>query len=73
VPEVSGEFGDVCEVSLLACGLRRRNADHGGDQRFVICEELELPTLKEKPEMANGGECGQQLSVKCRVLQLWWR
>jgi hypothetical protein len=73
VPEVSSEFGDVREVSLLARGLWRRNANHGGDQRFVICEELELPTLKKKPEMTNGGEGGQQLSVEGRVLDLCWR
>ncbi len=41
----------VCLISvvnsemLLARRLRRRDADHGGDERFVVCEELKLPTL----------------------------
>ncbi len=59
-------------MALLAGGLRRRNAGHGGDKRFMICEELELPTLKQETKMADGGEGGQQLSVESRVLDLCW-
>ena len=51
-------------MALLAGGLRRRNAGHGGDKRFMICEELELPTLKQETKMADGGVGGQQLSVE---------
>ncbi len=42
---ICGEIRDVRKVALLVRGLRWRNADHGGDQRLVICEEPELPTL----------------------------
>ena len=60
-------------MALLAGGLRRRNADHGSNKRFVVCEESELPALQEEPEVADGGVGGQQLSVKGRVLDLCWR
>jgi hypothetical protein len=39
----------------------------------VVCEESELPALQEEPEVADGGEGGQQLPVKGRVLDLCWR
>jgi hypothetical protein len=41
-------------MALLAGRLRRRNAGHGGDKRLMICEELELPTLKQETKMADG-------------------
>jgi hypothetical protein len=60
-------------VALLARRLRRRDADHGGDEWLVVCEELKLPTLQQKAKMTNGGVGGQQLSVEGRVLDLCWR
>jgi hypothetical protein len=60
-------------MALLAGGLRRRNAGHGGDKRLMICEELKLPTLEQETKMADGGEGGQQLPVEGRVLDLCWR
>jgi hypothetical protein len=60
-------------VTLLAGRLRRRDADHGGDEWLVVCQESELPTLQEEPEVADGGVGGQQLSVEGRVLDLCWR
>jgi hypothetical protein len=41
-------------MALLAGRLRRRNAGHGGYKRLMICEELELSTLKQKTKMADG-------------------
>ncbi len=57
----------------MARRLRQRNTDHGRDQRLVVCEDLKLPTFQQEPEVTDGGEGGQQLSVEGRVLDLCWR
>jgi hypothetical protein len=44
-------------MALLARRLRRRDASHGGDKRFVVSHEDELPTFKQKPEVFDGEEC----------------
>ena len=67
VPEIRGEFGDVSQVSLLAGGMRRRDTGHGGDEGFVISQQLKLSTLQQKTEVSDGGESGQQLPVKRQV------
>jgi len=54
-------------MPLLAGRMRRRDAGHGGHERFVISPQLELSSLKQKAEVTDGGESGQQLSVECRV------
>jgi hypothetical protein len=41
-------------VALLARGLRRRNAGHGCDERFVVSQKRELPAFKKKPEVPDG-------------------
>jgi hypothetical protein len=33
----------------------------------VVRQDAELPAFKDETEVANGGENGQQLSVKCRI------
>jgi hypothetical protein len=69
-PDVRSEFCYKGEVALLSCRPRRRNAEHGGNQRLVVCEEMKMATFKQKPEVANGGVGGQQLSVKGGIFLL---
>ncbi len=45
VSDVGCELRYIREVALLAWGPGRRHTKHGGDERFVICEEAELATL----------------------------
>ncbi len=70
MPDVCGKLRDVGQVALLARRLRRRDADHGGDEWLVVREELELPTLLQEPEMTDGGIGGKQLPVKCGIFDL---
>jgi hypothetical protein len=57
-------------VALLSRGLGRRDAGHGGDERFVVRHETELPTFKEKPEVPDGEECSKEFSIERRVPDL---
>ena len=52
---------------MLSRGLGRRDAGHGGDERFVVSHENELPTFKQKPEVSDGEECSEELSIKSSV------
>ncbi len=57
----------MCWISLVNSAMYaswlRRPAD-GGGERFVVRIQREPPTLQHKPEMAEGLEAGQQLSVE---------
>ena len=70
VDNITGELGDVGDVALLPGGPRRRGAEQGVHQGFVVSEESELPTFQEKSEMTNGGVSCQKLSVKGGVFGL---
>jgi hypothetical protein len=50
--------------------MRRRNAVHGGDERFVISQERELPAFKKETEVPDGEECSGELPVERGVLDL---
>jgi hypothetical protein len=70
VADVRRELSYERKVTLLTGGPRRRNAEHGGNQWLMVCEETKLPTFKQKPEMTNGGMCSQQLSIEGGVFHL---
>jgi hypothetical protein len=54
VGESGGEFRKERKVTLLPGGKRSASFGNGGDQGFVIREQGEQTTFKEKPEVADG-------------------
>ena len=69
----------VCPISVknsdTYASCRTCLADQSGDTRLmasvrgrqVVCEDAERAALQYEPEMPNGGENCQQLSVKGRI------
>ena len=52
---------------LLPGGPRLRNPGQRMCKRFVVCEQGELSTFKEEPEVSHGGVGSLELSVEGRV------
>ena len=51
VLDVGGKLGDETEIALLSGGDWSRGSEHGRAQRFVVCEDLEVPSVEEIPEV----------------------
>ena len=65
---VSCAFGNESKQALLPGCPRLGDSVEGHQQRFVVRPQLELAALQSIPEVTDGSEGGQQLSVEHRIL-----
>lgn len=66
--DVTGALSNEGQLPLLPGCPGLRDTVEGRQQRLVVGPQLELAALQSKPEVANGLEGGQELSVKGGVL-----
>ena len=67
-PTMTGALGNEGQLPLLPGCPWLRDTVEGCQQWLVVSPQLELMALQSKPEVADGLEGGQELSVKGRVL-----
>ena len=65
---VTGKFGDIGEMACLSVGQRQRGTEKGVGKGFMIGEQGEFSSFKEKTEMADGGIGCKEFTIKGGVL-----
>ena len=66
--DVSGELGDIVEMSNLTWSVLFGISGECKHERFVTGKYIELPTFDEVEEVLNGELHCQEFSIKCAVL-----
>ena len=64
---VSGELGDIVEMSNLTWSVFVRIGGECECERFVIGKHIELTTFDEVAEVLDGEVHCQELSIECAV------
>jgi hypothetical protein len=57
-------------MTLLPGRPGGRDSEHGRHQRFVVYEDVELPSLQQEAEVTDGGIGSKKLSVESGVSNL---
>jgi hypothetical protein len=70
MPNISGEFGNVCQLALLSNRPRQRHSPKSGNQRLVVSHHVELPSLQHKMKMPKGRKHCSELPIKRGVMTL---
>ena len=70
VDEIPGALSNKGQLSLIPGCPGLINSGEGHQQGFVVSPQLKLAALQCKPDVADGGEGCQELTVESRVLTL---
>ena len=69
---VTGKFGDIGEMACLSGGPRRRGTEKGVGKGFMIGEQCEFSSFKEKTEIADRGIGSCEFTYRRRSTWIWW-